>query len=31
VEQFTGQAEEQWGKLTDNDWTLIEGNRGKPR
>jgi uncharacterized protein YjbJ (UPF0337 family) len=25
--QFTGKAKVQWGKLTDNDWTQIEGKR----
>ncbi len=25
--QFTGQVKEQWGKLTDDDLTQINGNR----
>ena len=25
--QFTGKAKEQWGKLTDDDMTVIEGKR----
>ena len=25
--QFTGKAKEKWGKLTDDDWTVIEGKR----
>jgi uncharacterized protein YjbJ (UPF0337 family) len=25
--QFTGKIKEQWGKLTDDDLTMIEGNR----
>jgi len=23
--QFVGKAKEQWGRLTDDDWTVIEG------
>jgi uncharacterized protein YjbJ (UPF0337 family) len=25
--QFVGKAKEKWGKLTDNDWTVVEGKR----
>ena len=25
--QFSGNAMEKWGKLTDNDWTVIKGQR----
>jgi uncharacterized protein YjbJ (UPF0337 family) len=25
--QFTGKAKEKWGKLTDDDWTVIAGKR----
>jgi uncharacterized protein YjbJ (UPF0337 family) len=25
--QVVGKAKQQWGKLTDDDWTRIEGNR----
>src|ERR1700691_4686127 len=25
--QFAGKAKEKWGKLTDSDWTVIEGKR----
>jgi uncharacterized protein YjbJ (UPF0337 family) len=25
--QFTGKAKVQWGKLTDDDWTVIAGKR----
>jgi uncharacterized protein YjbJ (UPF0337 family) len=25
--QFKGQAQQRWGKLTDDDWTLIKGKR----
>ena len=25
--QFKGQAQQQWGKLTDDDWDLIQGKR----
>ena len=25
--QFVGKAKENWGKLTDNDWTVVEGKR----
>ncbi len=25
--QFKGQAQTQWGKLTDDDWELIKGKR----
>lgn len=25
--QFSGKAKEKWGKLTDNDWTVIKGKR----
>ena len=25
--QFVGKAEEQWGKLTDDDWTVSAGKR----
>lgn len=25
--QFTGKAKVQWGKLTDDDWTVIGGKR----
>ena len=27
--QFKGKAKEQWGKLTDDDMTVIEGKRDK--
>ncbi len=27
LKQFTGQVKEQWGKLTDDDLTQINGNR----
>ena len=26
--QFTGKVKEKWGKLTDDDLTVINGNRG---
>ena len=26
-EQFTGQLRSQWGKLTDDDWTLVGGKK----
>ena len=25
--QFVGKAKETWGKLTDNDWRIVEGTR----
>ncbi len=25
--QFVGKAKEQWGKLTDDDWKVVEGKR----
>jgi len=25
--EFAGKAKQQWGKLTDDDWTRIKGNR----
>jgi uncharacterized protein YjbJ (UPF0337 family) len=25
--QFTGKAREQWGKLTDNDWSIVAGKK----
>ena len=25
--QFTGKAREQWGKLTDNDWSVVAGKK----
>ena len=25
--QFVGKAKEKWGKLTDNDWKVVEGKR----
>ena len=25
--QLVGKAKEKWGKLTDNDWTVVEGQR----
>jgi uncharacterized protein YjbJ (UPF0337 family) len=25
--QFTGKAREQWGKLTDDDWTVVAGKK----
>jgi len=25
--QFVGKAKEKWGKLTDNDWQVVEGKR----
>ena len=25
--QLVGKAKEKWGKLTDNDWTVVEGKR----
>ena len=25
--QFVGKAKETWGKLTDNDWRIVEGKR----
>ena len=25
--QFVGKAKEKWGKLTDDDWTMVEGKR----
>jgi uncharacterized protein YjbJ (UPF0337 family) len=25
--QFFGKAKEKWGKLTDNDWQVVEGKR----
>ena len=25
--QFVGKAKEKWGKLTDNDWQIVEGRR----
>lgn len=28
-EQFTGDAKRQWGKLTDDDMTVVEGDREK--
>jgi len=27
--QFVGKAKEKWGKLTDNDWQIVEGKRGQ--
>lgn len=28
-EQFKGEARQQWGKLTDDDWDVIAGDRDK--
>jgi uncharacterized protein YjbJ (UPF0337 family) len=25
--QFVGQAKEKWGRLTNDDWTVVEGKR----
>jgi uncharacterized protein YjbJ (UPF0337 family) len=25
--QFTGKAKEKWGRLTDDDWKVVEGKR----
>ena len=25
--QFVGKAKEKWGRLTDNDWKIVEGKR----
>jgi uncharacterized protein YjbJ (UPF0337 family) len=25
--QFVGKAKEKWGRLTDNDWQIVEGKR----
>ena len=25
--QFVGKAKEKWGRLTDNDWKVVEGRR----
>ena len=25
--QFVGKAKEKWGKLTENDWRIVEGKR----
>jgi uncharacterized protein YjbJ (UPF0337 family) len=25
--QFVGKAKEKWGKLTENDWQIVEGKR----
>ena len=25
--QFVGKAKEEWGRLTDNDWKVVEGKR----
>jgi uncharacterized protein YjbJ (UPF0337 family) len=25
--QFVGKAKEKWGKLTDNDWQVVDGKR----
>jgi uncharacterized protein YjbJ (UPF0337 family) len=25
--QFVGKAKEKWGRLTDNDWRVVEGKR----
>jgi len=25
--QFTGKARQQWGKLTDDDWTIVAGKK----
>ena len=25
--QFTGQAKQKWGKLTEDDWTVVDGKR----
>ncbi len=25
--QFVGKAKEKWGRLTDNDWKVVEGKR----
>ena len=25
--QFVGKAKEQWGRLTNDDWTVVEGKR----
>jgi uncharacterized protein YjbJ (UPF0337 family) len=25
--QFVGKAKEKWGKLTDNDWQIVDGKR----
>jgi uncharacterized protein YjbJ (UPF0337 family) len=27
LKQFTGKAKEKWGKLTDDDWTVVAGKR----
>jgi uncharacterized protein YjbJ (UPF0337 family) len=27
--QFKGEAQRQWGKLTNDDWDVVEGNRDK--
>lgn len=27
--KFTGEAKRQWGKITDNEWTQIEGSNEK--
>ncbi|HWG80205.1 MAG TPA: CsbD family protein [Stellaceae bacterium] len=27
--QFAGKAKEKWGKLTDDDWTLVAGKRNQ--
>jgi len=26
-EQFVGKAKEKWGRLTDDDWKIVEGKR----
>jgi len=26
-EQFVGKAKEKWGRLTNDDWTIVEGKR----
>ena len=28
--QLVGKAKEKWGKLTDNDWQIVEGKRDQP-
>ena len=28
-DQFKGEARQQWGKLTDNDWETIAGSKDK--
>ena len=28
-DQFKGEAQKQWGKLTDNEWTELKGDRTK--